>query len=185
MGVESSSDTQQPIVLFCFWFVAGMKEFVLFTLGLGERRMVTRPTLVKNFCAWLRICTAVLVPMCSARTHARTEKKSVSACPRPDEERPTAQRQRERGRPDGRYVPCMRRQARPCSCRASRNRRCSSSVHFSRCFVIVYGFRAWLVRQAWNGRNRVRTRGRIDRTDSAATRPRFAAAVYLGHVLLP
>jgi hypothetical protein len=37
----------------------------------------------------------------------------------------------------------MRRQARPCNCSASRNRLCSSSVHFSRCFVIVYGFRAW------------------------------------------
>ena len=111
MGVESSSDTQPPVVLFCFWFVAEMKEFVLFTLGLGERRMVTRPTLVKNFCAWLRICTAVLVPMCSARTHERTEKKSVSACPRPDEERPTAQRQRER--PTGRPVRTL--YAAPCA----------------------------------------------------------------------
>jgi hypothetical protein len=33
-------------------------------------RNVYSTTLVKNICAWLRICTAVLVPMCSTRTHA-------------------------------------------------------------------------------------------------------------------
>jgi hypothetical protein len=31
----------------------------------------SRVTLVKNFCAWLRICTAVLVPMCSALAEKR------------------------------------------------------------------------------------------------------------------
>ena len=30
-------------------------------------------TLVKNFCAWLRIWTAVLVPMCSALTEEKIE----------------------------------------------------------------------------------------------------------------
>jgi hypothetical protein len=52
LGVESSSDTQQPILLFCFWFVAEMKEFVLFgreangyTTDLGEELLRVAPDL--------------------------------------------------------------------------------------------------------------------------------------------
>jgi hypothetical protein len=45
-----------------FFFMAEIREF--------GGRMGTVTTLVKNFCAWLRICTAVLVAMCSTRTQA-------------------------------------------------------------------------------------------------------------------
>jgi hypothetical protein len=101
--------------------------------------------------------------------------------------------------PARRRVPWMRRQARPCSCRASRKRLCSSSVHFSRCFVIVYGFRAWSGK-AWNGSERFSEhagrhgfRGDAARRDSAPIRgvetmekgaEGGRPLPYLGHVLL-
>jgi len=44
---------------------------------MGGRAPPFLSTLEKNFCAWLRICTAVLEPMCSARTRVLT----VSAAP--------------------------------------------------------------------------------------------------------
>jgi hypothetical protein len=52
-------------------------------------------TLVKNFCAWLRICTAVLVPMCSART-GREEECECFLLVLTKSERTRAQRERER-----------------------------------------------------------------------------------------
>jgi hypothetical protein len=65
----------------------------------------------------------------------------------------------------------MRRQARPCNCSASKNRLCSSSVHFSRCFVIVYGFRAW------SGRREIQNTQILRRMINDDV-------IYLGHVFV-
>lgn len=61
----------QPMVFFfvCLFFHGRDQRF--FVVVYMRTKGCT--TLEKNFCAWLRICTAVLVPMCSASTHRRTQ----------------------------------------------------------------------------------------------------------------
>lgn len=175
-------------------------------------------SLEKNFCAWLRICTAVLVltwpaaerwgggasvgefrdgckVVCPFPAAKRAEQSSQEPCQAAGagwrarcgwQRWPVARARRARasrhtGRPPP-HAPSILRHCRPCRRSASTKRACSSSVHRSRCLVIVYGLRVCSRRETREG---ARARAAVSGPRSKQRRLKGAGFARPGAVCTP